>query len=166
MKSKRIIIIITIILLNIALDQVTKFIAKEYIQGKGPIEVVGTVFILKYAENEGAFLSMGSELNPVVKLIFLSIIPFIILLLLLMYTVLKKNLPDVYAIGLSCIIGGGISNIYDRFAYSSSVIDFMNFGIGNLRTGILNFADLSIFAGALILIISSFKLNKSDKKGS
>ena len=57
---------------------------------------------------------------------------------------------------ISTIIGGGISNIFDRILFSGFVTDFMNFGIGSLRTGILNFADMSITFGAILLIFVQY----------
>ena len=47
----------------------------------------------------------------------------------------------------------GLGNLLDRLFNGFRVIDFMNFGIGNLRTGILNVADLSITFGVIIFII-------------
>lgn len=46
----------------------------------------------------------------------------------------------------------GVGNLVGRIRYGGVVVDFMNIGIGPLRTGIFNVADLAIFAGALVLI--------------
>ena len=48
---------------------------------------------------------------------------------------------------------GGISNMIDR-VLSGAVIDFMNIGIGNLRTGIFNVADMAIMAGLFLVVIA------------
>jgi signal peptidase II len=64
---------------------------------------------------------------------------------------------------ISTIIGGGISNIFDRILFGGYVTDFMNFGIGSLRTGILNFADMSITFGAIVLIIVQYVKEKKIK---
>ncbi|PID99718.1 MAG: signal peptidase II, partial [Acidobacteria bacterium] len=61
---------------------------------------------------------------------------------------------------LSCVIGGGIGNLYDRIFNDGIVIDFMNFGIGSLRTGILNVADLSVTFGAVIFVIMMISAEK------
>ena len=60
------------------------------------------------------------------------------------------------------ILAGGLGNIIDRVMYHMRVSDFLNFGIGSLRTGILNLADFFITTGVIILIIYSF-LPKKDK---
>ena len=36
---------------------------------------------------------------------------------------------------------------------SGAVVDFMNVGIGNLRTGIFNLADVAIMIGAGLLLV-------------
>lgn len=65
-------------------------------------------------------------------------------------------------IGLSCVAGGGIANIYDRFMYGS-VTDFlyMDFG-GMLKTGVFNSADLSVTTGMILLLLASF-INRPTK---
>ena len=53
----------------------------------------------------------------------------------------------------------------DRILFGGYVTDFMNFGIGSLRTGILNFADMSITFGAILLIfVQYFKERKIKAK--
>ena len=84
------------------------------------------------------------------------------LFLLLLYTVFSKSINVYQTIALSFILGGGISNIIDRLNYGK-VIDFMNMGIGSLRTGIFNFADLSIMLGIGIFIFANYKKNKSEQ---
>jgi signal peptidase II len=37
------------------------------------------------------------------------------------------------------------------------VIDFMNVGIGSLRTGIFNVADMAIMLGAAILVLEGYR---------
>ncbi|MEL7221969.1 MAG: signal peptidase II, partial [Bacteroidota bacterium] len=60
-------------------------------------------------------------------------------------------------VGMSFIIGGGISNVYDRIQYAA-VTDFMNMGIPDgIRTGIFNFADVSIMVGLGIMLPFAFQ---------
>jgi signal peptidase II len=49
--------------------------------------------------------------------------------------------------------GGSASNLIDRILHGS-VIDFLNIGLGNLRTGIFNVADVAIFFGIALLMFS------------
>jgi signal peptidase II len=43
--------------------------------------------------------------------------------------------------------------LIDRLLYDGRVTDFLNVGIGSLRTGIFNMADTAILAGALLMIL-------------
>jgi signal peptidase II len=54
---------------------------------------------------------------------------------------------------LALVAGGGISNLIDRLLNDGRVTDFLNVGIGALRTGIFNVADMAILLGALLLIL-------------
>jgi signal peptidase II len=55
---------------------------------------------------------------------------------------------------MALIASGGVGNLWDRFARGGSVVDFLNLGVGPVRTGILNIADLAIVAGAVFLALS------------
>lgn len=150
-----------VILINIGFDQVTKEYARQMYKGQGTVRVVGDVFIIHYAENDGAFLSLGSKLSEPFKTMLLTIIPAIFLVVFTIYILFKnKQLTLLQVVCISTIIGGGISNIFDRILFGGNVTDFMNFGIGGLRTGILNFADMSITFGAIILIIVQYVKEK------
>lgn len=145
---------ILVIIANVAVDRFTKYLAQEHLRDQGVVQVVGDFFILRYAENGGAFLSMGSSLPEPWRFIILSALPAVALLAFFVYMLTRPYLSTPWLVGLSCIWGGGGSNVYDRLINEGYVIDFMNFGIGALRTGILNVADLSIVAGAIVLILT------------
>jgi signal peptidase II len=151
---------IIIILGAIGLDQTTKTIAKRELANNPAISMFADLFRLQYTENTGAFLSLGSNLSGLISFFVLMIFPVIILILLLVYILLSKKINIPQIIGFCFIIGGGASNLLDRFLYHRAVVDFMNFGIGTLRTGILNVADLFITTGFIILIMDIFLLNK------
>ena len=53
--------------------------------------------------------------------------------------------------GLVLFLAGGLSNLTDRIAIGS-VIDFLNVGIGPIRTGIFNVADVAIMAGVAMVL--------------
>jgi signal peptidase II len=156
----RILVIAAIISINIGCDQSTKYLAKKHLPRAGTIQVIDNIFILHYAENRGGFLSIFSTLPGTLRLILLSIIPLISLVLMTCYLVAGRELSSLYILALSCIIGGGLSNIGDRLM-NEHVIDFMNIGIGAVRSGIFNFADLSIMAGAAMIVWTVIKEKKS-----
>lgn len=158
-KTKLVLITSTVILTNILIDRITKNIASYYLKGEGFVSFLSGLIKITYVENTGAFLSLGSNWPIIVKYIFLIIIPIVFCLYGIYYCVFKSD--DIKKIVLiSMIIGGGLGNIIDRTIYNFSVIDFLNFGIHNVRTGILNVADLSITFGAIALFFYESSINK------
>lgn len=161
--NKRTLLILVLVILNIGLDQFSKFQVRERVVPGSRTEIIGKQLQLMNVENSGAFLSMGSDSNPTVKLIFLLIVPAIVLGVVLYYVITDKTLDKKSIIGFSCIAGGGIANVYDRLLFGS-VTDFlyMDFG-GVFKTGVFNIADMSVTTGMILLLISSF-INRPSKK--
>ena len=114
MNTKRILIAL-LILFNIGLDQFSKEYVRKNVVPGSRTELLGTQLQLMNVENTGAFLGMGSDSNPTVKLIFLLILPVIVLAAVVYYVFTSKALDNLSVIGLCCIAGGGIANLYDRF---------------------------------------------------
>jgi signal peptidase II len=161
-RKKHILIVIITFAINVALDQITKLIAVLYIKGNEPLYLLKKTIMIAYTENSGAFLSMGSNWPVIIKYSVLVIIPIIVCLYGIYYCVVKeKNITRV--ILLVSIIGGGLSNLIDRLINDFKVVDFLNFGIGSLRTGILNVADLSVTFGAISFMIYEFRQKKTEK---
>ena len=152
--------IILLILLNIGLDQYSKHIVREQVVPGSRTEILGKLVQLMNVENSGAFLGIGSDSNPTVKLIFLLILPTLVLGFVLYYLFTNKSLDQLSIIGFCCIVGGGMANLYDRFVYGS-VTDFIFMDFSFAKTGIFNVADMSVTTGMILLLIASFKHRKS-----
>ncbi|WP_066223842.1 signal peptidase II [Formosa haliotis] len=160
MKIQRTAGILGLIVLNIALDQISKFIVRANVTPHKVTELIGDKFILTNVENSGAFLSLGSNLNPTLKSLFLLILPVAVLGYVTYYVLKNKTLDKLSVIGFSCIIGGGIANVYDRIMYGS-VTDFLHIDLGGIfKTGVFNVADMSVMLGMGLLLFSNFKTKK------
>jgi signal peptidase II len=155
-QKKQIILTIVVLLGNYLLDRVTKLLAIEFLKGQDTISFFYNTIVFKYVENSGAFLSVGSHWPESVKYILLLIIPTLICFYGLYYCAFKVT-DDKLLIILVSIIGGGLGNLMDRIFNDFRVVDFINFGIGNLRTGILNVADMSVTFGVLFLAFYSWQ---------
>jgi len=164
-NAPRVFVIVFVISMNIGCDQSTKYLAKKYLSPSNYIQVIDDYVVLHYAENKGGFLSLFSSLPYVVRVIVLSIIPSIFLVLITYYVLSNKEMSLLYAVALCSIIGGGLSNIADRFN-NDYVIDFMNIGFGNIRSGIFNFADLSIMLGSFLVLLLTFARGRKEKATS
>ncbi len=156
-KLKRVIIILFVVLSCAGCDQSTKYLATQNLV-KGEVSTfAGDIFKLQYVENSGAFLGMGNSLSEKQRFIFFSVAVSIVLGILFLYTLLSVGLSSFSVISLSIILGGGLSNLHDRFINSGAVVDFLNIGIGTLRTGIFNIADVFILVGVSMFLLHSHK---------
>lgn len=65
----------------------------------------------------------------------------------------------------SLVLSGGLGNLVDRIINDGRVIDFMNIGIGSLRTGIFNVADVYITVGVVVLVFQSLQRPRRSMLG-
>ena len=79
-EKKRNISISIIIALSIFLDQISKILIRNNVEQYSDIKLIGEYFILTNVENSGAFLGMGSGFSPIMKSVFLIILPIIVLI--------------------------------------------------------------------------------------
>ena len=163
MKSRliRSLLIVLLIGANIGCDQVSKTIARDEIEYRENIPVIGDNLILTKVENKGAFLGLGSELPDWQRTILLLILPAIVMVGLLVYLLIKTDISRPNLIGLSFIVGGGIGNLFDRIVYGS-VTDFLHMDFEIFRTGIFNMADVSVMVGTGLIFVYSFKKQKPE----
>jgi len=79
----------------------------------------------------------------------------VVLLALLLYALMElENLHIWLLVGFALILAGGVGNLIDRVLNDGRVVDFMNVGIGRVRTGVFNVADMALMAGVgLVLIV-------------
>ncbi|HRD81678.1 MAG TPA: signal peptidase II [Saprospiraceae bacterium] len=148
---KRYLLVIALLLLSVGLDRWTKLLAIEHLKDQPIQDVAGRFFQLVFVENTGAFLSFGAGFPDAVKLIVLTIMPSVLLGALLLYTLFSTQLNTWQVIAFSLISGGGISNLFDRIT-EGKVVDFMIMGIGALRTGVFNTADVCIMIGLFMML--------------
>ena len=163
MKVSRNFFIGSLIAINIAIDQFSKYWVDKTVEENSVTELLGSLLTLRHVLNEGAFLGMGSDLNDTLKLIVLLILPTIVLGFVVYHMIKEKSMDRLSLIGFSCVVGGGISNVFDRFVYGH-VIDFLHMDFGFVRTGIFNAADLSVTTGMVLILWSSFKHRKKSKE--
>jgi len=155
--------LIIFLILNIALDQISKFIVRLEISDYEHIALIKNIFTLTRVENSGAFLSLGDNMPYIFRLIILTGLPLLFLGYGLYYLFSKPNLPGSMQIALCFLIGGGIGNLYDRIVHGS-VTDFMHLDFHVFQTGVFNFADISIMVGVGILLLLSINGNMIKKK--
>jgi len=151
-RARHITLVVLTFAANYGIDRLTKFLAAAYLQGKRGYSFFYNTVVLRYAENSGAFLSMGSRWPEWLKYAVLLVLPALLCLYGLWYCLFRER--DLWkTIFLVSALAGGLGNLVDRSFNGFMVVDFLNFGIGGLRTGVLNVADLSITFGFLAYFV-------------
>jgi signal peptidase II len=142
-------------LVTIGCDRVTKQVAATALAGVPVRSYLGDMVRLSYAENAGAFLSLGATLPHAMRqLLFIGGTGATLGILGLFAW--HYRWKGWLALGVTLFVAGGVSNWLDR-ATTGHVVDFLNVGIGPLRTGIFNVADMAIMAGALLAVVVEIK---------
>ncbi len=153
----KILAVVAIVLVTVGCDQATKRIARTHLAGRGTVALIDGIVVLHYVENEGAFLSLGARLPAPIRTVVLVGAPVVILGILTAYILMGRRFDFPALLGAAFVAGGGLGNLIDRLAHAGRVSDFAVVGIGALRSGISNLADLSIIAGCLLLLLESRK---------
>jgi len=148
--------------ISVALDQFTKYLANQYLITHDAMSWWNDFFVLTYSINHGAFLGLGHTLPENIRNLIFSGLVGLFLIGFAIYSFRNKTMTRLQTIACALVLSGGFSNLYDRITNNGGVVDFMNMGIGSLRTGIFNVADMAIMAGVFLLIIYSGK-NESKK---
>lgn len=137
--------ILTVVLL-VALDQFSKYLAVLYLQPVSTAPLLPGVLQLFYVENDGAAFSIlaGNQ-------IFLIIITTVALLALCFWLFFKKPEKRLERICLVLILAGGIGNLIDRVLHRY-VVDF--FEVQFMQFAVFNVADIFVTVGVALLLIS------------
>jgi len=136
-------------------DQLTKSVVRTHlVLGEGQSFMRDTIR-LTHAENPGAFLSIGESLpDDIRSVIFIAGVGLLSLAALLA-ALFARGLGHWQVVALSLIAGGGMGNWIDRLINAGRVTDFLNVGIGSMRTGIFNVADMVLMAGVALFLMGS-----------
>jgi signal peptidase II len=147
--------LMVIMAITIALDQWTKQLARVSLASAAPRRI-GGILTLLYAENTGAFLSLGANLPPQTRsLIFSGVVA--IALGIGIYALMTNRIGgSADSIAVAFILGGGIGNLIDRVFRGGRVTDFLYMSAGPLHTGVFNVADIAITGGVIWLLITWF----------
>lgn len=140
-----------------ACDRATKHFAITALAGSPDQSFLADTVRLTYHENPGAFLGVGADWRPEVRVASFQIGNGLILLATFILAA-RGGFSRLGNAGLILFLAGGASNLLDRVAMGR-VVDFLNVGIGPLRTGVFNVADMAIIAGVALLIIEAVRRN-------
>lgn len=157
-KAKRIALLFFVLISCVGCDRATKLMARQELATAPMQEYWNGFFRLVYAENPGAFLSLGANLHPTLRFWVFTVFVAVLLSGLSWFVlrhIHKAPLPFVIAVAL--IAGGGLGNLIDRIIYDGHVVDFMQIGYTPLRTGVFNVADMAIMTGTGLMFIYAWR---------
>ena len=137
---------------TIACDRGTKMLASQHLAGAPARSYLGGAVRILYAENTGAFLSLGAGAPEWLRRDVLGV--FIGLSLLAIGALAWRQRAQALAgVGLGLIWAGGLSNLADRLL-DGHVVDFVMLSAGPLHTGVFNVADVAITAGVAMVLFA------------
>jgi len=152
------IIYFAIVSLVVFLDQLTKYLAIEYLKPIPTFPIINGVIHFTYVENKGAAFGMFSNNRWV-----FMVISVVAILGILIYSMIEmKKLSPLTFFSFALIVGGGIGNMIDR-TISGFVVDFIDFRLINFA--VFNVADSFVTIGAFaLLVLIIFVEFKNGKK--
>jgi signal peptidase II len=140
---------------TIGCDRVTKHMATAALAEAPRQSFLGDTIRLEYTENTGAFLGVGADWSEPVRTAVFGVGNALLMVVLVIVARRQRWSPRAL-LGVALFVAGGLSNLIDR-ALHGAVVDFMNVGIGPLRTGIFNVADMAIMLGAGLLVLEGYR---------
>lgn len=156
-RRYRPIVLLFVLVSCVGCDQATKKYAIANFKGEPPISYLGDTLRIQYAENPGAFLSLMAEMSPEVRFWVLTVANSAVMVIVAVYFLWSRDLDRLSLLALALIVAGGVGNLIDRIMWDGVVIDFLNMGIGRVRTGVFNVADMAITAGFFLLLPGLFR---------
>ncbi len=150
-----------IILILIALDQLSKLAVVRYLAGGGEVAIIPGFFRLLYVENRGAAFGILQEGRPLFIVITVAVIGF------LLYGIYRKRdeVRGLLRVALVLILAGAVGNFIDRLRLHF-VVDFLSFRFFGHDFAVFNLADSFIVVGTILLIFHVFLGDEKDSHDS
>jgi signal peptidase II len=155
-------VVAAIVAATILCDQLSKRLAFAELGDGVRHSYLADTVRLEYSENTGAFLGLGAALPAWARTALFSVGTAVILVGCVVAS-FSRDLGKAGLVGLWLLFAGGVSNLVDRVLYGR-VVDFLNVGIGPVRTGIFNIADMAITFGVLIVLLGARSAGHDEER--
>ncbi len=159
LKNKKIWCAVMIIVI-VAIDQITKYFAKTYLLGNGAKPFIKGVVEFVYAQNTGVAFSLFDGGRW-----FFIALTLAVTVLCIIYMYKGKGQSNLWLFwSLGVIVSGAIGNLIDRIFWGY-VIDFINPTLVNFA--VFNIADCAVTLGTIslmaYLLFDIFKKENKDE---
>lgn len=109
------------------------------------IEIVGPVLRLAPSTNDGIALGLLQGTGPLP--IVLGIVGVVVIL-----AIARRNAAEpLLGLALGLMLGGAVANLVERLAFGA-VLDYVDMGVGTVRSPTYNVGDVAISLAVLLLI--------------
>jgi signal peptidase II len=143
--------------LILAFDQITKYLAIQFVRPVTSIPIIQGAVHLTYVENKGAAFSILQN-----QRLFFIIATSFLLIGIIIFLNRKKDMAPLCRVSLIMITGGALGNFFDRLV-RGYVIDMIDFRIINYA--IFNVADYFVVVGTILLCIYILFMEKRPGGG-
>ena len=132
-------------------DQATKAAVEASIPEHTTVPVVPHFLNLVHAKNAGAAFGLFSESPSAWKTVLLIVVSSLLLAMVIGVVWRNQRMRRVAGVGLALILGGALSNLFDRIRFGR-VVDFVDVYYRWYHWYTFNLADASIVVGAGLLV--------------
>ncbi len=133
-------------------DQVSKGLVESRIPERAVVSVIPGFFSLINTKNSGAVFGIFADSPVWWKTPLLIVVSAALLFTVVILVGRIQNLRWETSVGLSLILGGALSNLYDRM-HSGLVEDFLDFYFRSYHWFTFNLADSAIVVGTGFIIL-------------
>ncbi|MFV0504016.1 MAG: signal peptidase II [Lachnospirales bacterium] len=142
----------------VVIDQITKYLALNYLQPISTIPLINNIFSLTYVENRGAAFGIFQGSIP----IFVVITIVVVIFLIMYYKKLDSTKPNNYIkFTILLLLSGAFGNFIDRLS-RGYVVDMFHFTL--IDFPVFNMADIYVVIGSFLLIIITLIFSEDEKK--
>lgn len=141
----------------VVIDQALKLAVQAWLPYREFVTVT-SFFNLTHVGNPGAAFSFLADASGWQRYFFIVLGTLVAVWLAVL---LGRPLPRTEAFGYSFILGGALGNVVDR-VIRGHVVDYLDFYWRDWHWPAFNAADVSITAGAALLIASSLRSPKTE----
>ena len=145
--NKKYLVVFSVALFTVLLDQATKFLIKQNFQLNQSIPLINNILHLTYITNTGSAFGLFKGFNTI-------FVAFSIIVIIAIFYYLKKIKDNERALQfcIGLLLGGTIGNLSDRIFYGA-VIDFIDFRVWP----VFNVADSAVTISVIFLIVLLWK---------